>query len=88
MTNSIFDTDIDAFDDLVYIYDKALTKRARDMRAKLIESGAVYPLEARPTLRLRALDERHVTRHIHEGAWTIGLDEEDLPGFVAEEVHP
>ena len=83
MSTSIFDTDEQG-----YIYDEALTKRAMEIRARMVASGSTYPLESRPTLRLRPEDERHVMRHVHEGAWTIGLHEEDLPGFVAEEVHP
>ena len=83
MSESIFDTDEQG-----YIYVEALTTGARDIRARMVARGDVLPLEARPTLRLRPEDERHVMRHVHEGAWTIGLHEEDLPGFVAEEVHP
>ena len=81
MTTSIYDVDEQG-----YIYETALRLRAAEHRIDLIESGAIYPLEARPTLRLRAEDERHTTRHIHEGAWTIGMHEEDLPGFVPEEL--
>lgn len=87
MSTSIFDV-IDCVDHSVYPYADALTKRARDIRTAMIDRGDVLPLEARPTLRLRPQDERHITRHIHEGAWSLGLHEEDLPGFVPEEVHP
>lgn len=83
MSASIFDSD-----ERGYICDGRLRDRALDIRATLIQSGAILPLSSRPTLRLRPEDERHVMRHVHEGAWTIGLHEEDLPGFVAEEVHP
>jgi len=43
-------------------------------------------LSSYPTLCLEPRDARHITRHIHEGAWTIGMHEEDLPGFVPEEL--
>ncbi len=73
---SIFD-----IDEQGYIYDNLLRERARDIRFENVCSGRVYPLSIRPTLLLRIEDGRHVQRHIHEGAWTIGLHEEDLPGF-------
>lgn len=81
MTTSIYDVDEQG-----YIYDRQLTNRAREMRHELVEQWRIYPLAFRPTLRLRPEDERHITRHIHEGAWTIGMHEEDLPGFVPEEL--
>jgi hypothetical protein len=40
-----------------------------------------------PTLRLRPEDEHYVMKHIHEGAWTLGLEEDDLPGFEPEELY-
>jgi hypothetical protein len=87
MTTSIFDVD-----DSGYIYEDKLRARAIEMRAELVGAaylgleGPVRPLEARPTLRLRPEDDRTIIWHIHEGAWTIGMHEEDLPGFVPEEI--
>jgi hypothetical protein len=50
-------------------------------REHLKKMGLLVGLEDRPTLRLTAKDHVTARKHIHEGAWTLGLDEEDLPGF-------
>ena len=87
MSTSIFDVDEQG-----YIYDEALRERTKELRDRytgmLGQEPVIYSLAHRPTMRMEPEDERHVMRHVHEGDWTIGLHEEDLPGFVAEEVHP
>ena len=80
---------------MIAIYDSQFEElfiaRAKEMRSAFIDKGLIrLPCSApavieQRTLPMRPQDHKIALRHIHEGAWTIGLEEEDLPGFYDDE---